>query len=133
MAKSIERLAAAIEYPEAIPEGAVSAVFRVDGEAIRAEEVRGELLLTAVLDRSEEDLAALAELALGRILREEAVLAWDVQEEAVVLWQGCPAEAERAELRAFFEAFTTAVDWWRERASALHAPPPAFPQMVIHP
>ncbi len=131
--QAIRRLIEAIGYPEGVPEGEGVVVLRVDGERVRVAELGGQLVLSKVLDRAEEDLGALAGFAVGRMLREEAVLAWDAREEAVILWQGVPVGMGAEGLRLFFEAFMDSCDWWQERATALHAPPPAFPQMVIHP
>ena len=131
--QAIRRLIEAIGYPNEVPEGEGAVVLRVDGERIRVAELGGQLVLSRVLDRSEEDLGALAGFAVGRMLREEAVLAWDAREEAVILWQGVPVGTGAEGLRLFFEAFMDSSDWWQARATALHAPPPAFPQMVIHP
>ena len=133
MTAHIQALIAAIEYPEAVLEEEGVVVLRVDGEAVRVQEVGKRLVVSQLIDRAEEDVPELAALATGRLLREEAVLAWDAREEAVILWQALAPEAGARALAEGFERFMDSCDWWRERASALHAPPPAFPEMVIHP
>lgn len=129
----IQVLAEAIGYPETVPEQADSAVLRVDGEAVRVERRGTQLVLSQILDRAEEDVVDLAALAMGRLLRDEVTLAWDAREGALVLWQAVAPQAGAARLREQFEAFMNVCDWWRERATTLHAPPPSFPEMVIHP
>lgn len=133
MTAHIQALLTAIEYPEEVLEVGGVAVLRVDGEAVRVQVVGKQLVLSQIIDRAEEDVPELAALATGRILRDEAVLAWDAREAAMIVWQALAPEAGAQALAAGFERFMDVCDWWRERASALHAPPPAFPEMVIHP
>ena len=59
----------------------------------------------------------LARYAAGRMLREDATLAWD---NGAFLWQDVPAGANSAEMARDFERFMDSCDWWRERVDALH-------------
>ena len=142
MTKStIKRLAEAIGYPEEVPDGVLSSAFMVDGAEIAARESGGRLLLESLLwratDGDDETIARvpamLARYAAGRVLREEATLAWDPNREAAVLWQDIPASAPAERLRRLFEVFTASCDWWAERVKEALTPEPVFPEMVIMP
>lgn len=137
---AIETLAKAIGYPDEIPEGIKDYLLAVDDFEVRAQETGGRLRLTATVfsparDGSDEGrLAELAGYVPGRILKEEAVLAWDPDSESVILWQEYPATADADDLRRFFEVFTASFEWWRDRVSAARdeAEPP-MPEFVIRP
>lgn len=138
MNTSIEKLAAAIEYPDAVPYGAVEYVFSVDGAEVQAREEGGRLRLRRDLwhegEGSDVDLVPrLAALASGRILREEATLAWDESTKTLFLWQEVPTAFSATMLRRFFEVFTSSCDWWLERVREESNPPPVFPEMMIIP
>jgi len=138
---SVNRLAASIGYPETVPEDATSFAFAVDGGEVLARETGGRLVLSRVLWReSEADPAVaarvpsdLAGFAAGRILREEAVLAWDPQEAAAFLWQDAAATLPDDRLRRFFEVFATSCDWWLDRVNGAAEETPHFPEMLIMP
>ena len=141
MKTSVERLAEAIGYPEAVPGGAMSFAFTVDGAEVAVRESGGRLLLERRLwqttDGDDETAvripATLARYAAGRVLREEATLAWDPNREAAILWQDIPASAPDERLRRLFEVFTASCDWWAERVKEALTPEPVFPEMVIMP
>ena len=141
MKTAVERLAEAIGYPEAVPGGTMAFAFTVDGAEIAARESGGRLLLERLLwqaaDGGDETAAripaTLARYAAGRILREEATLAWDPNREAAILWQDVPASAPTERLRLFFEVFAASCDWWAERVKEALTPEPVFPEMVILP
>ena len=134
MAKNVlERLCEAIAYPEPVPAGAVQARLRVDGGDVMARIIGRRLVLSREIDRDENDIGQLAIYAAGRILREEAVLAWDERAGVCIIWQEIQDNAEASELVHFFEAFMTSCDWWLARAVELNAPPPSFPDIVIRP
>ena len=137
---AIERLAQAIGYPDEVTSGCKDYTFAVDDFEVRAQETGGRLRLTASVftpARDGEDEGRLAELAgyvPGRILKEEAVLAWDPDAESAILWQEYPATAEADDLRRFFEVFTASFEWWRDRASAVQEEAePLMPEFVIRP
>jgi len=141
MTTTIERLAAAIGYPEPVPPGALSFAMAVDDGEVLARETGGRLILSRVLWRASEatdDFSSrlpveLAGFAAGRILREEAVLAWDPQEEAVILWQEAPTSLPEDRLRRFFEVFATSCDWWCDRVRGTGEAEANFPEMRILP
>jgi len=133
MKNALERLCEAIAYPEPMPEGATSFRLQVDGGDVLARLLGKRLILSRVLDRAEEDLPRLAAFAFGRILKEDAVLAWDERAAACILWQELSETADTQQLVHFLETFLASCDWWLARAGELNAPPPVFPDIVIRP
>lgn len=118
-AAAIERLARAIGYPAEVPAGSRSFTFLVDGREIPAREEDGRLVVSYELSDPESAQGCppdrLAVYAAGRILKEEAALAWDPERGVSVLWQACDASVSGRVLVAFFESFLNSVDWWVER------------------
>ena len=112
---AIERLAEAIGYPDKIPEGAVVATLRVDDAEVSAAVAGDRLVLSQRLTGDAGNLPALAGFAAGRMLREEAVLAYG--DGAAFLWQDAPANAGEQALVRLFESFMDSCDWWRERVA----------------
>ncbi len=135
MATALERFTQAIDYPEAPPAGASAFTLVVDGDAVEATVAGGRLRLVKTLRGEEGDLSlsALAGYAAGRLLKEEAVLAWDAAREAPILWQDVEATADATQLRRFFEVFATSCDWWAARAHETRQEAPRVPEMMIMP
>lgn len=129
----IGRLATAIRYPEEIPEGSVQYLFRVDGLGYAVEVLGSRLIVKYRLDITEDDVVSFATFAAGRMLREEAVLAWDEHAQEAFLWQELPVRGSAAELAAAFGAFVDACEWWIDRVENLHVPASVFPKMMIQP
>lgn len=127
-------MASAIAYPEEIPADVRAFTFLVDGRDVEAVEDENRLRLTWHLPpmREEGDLARLAGYATGRMLKEEAVLAWDPSADAAILWQDVPVTADGALLRRFFEVFLMSCDWWAARVADA-ATVAQVPEMVILP
>ena len=115
--RTIERLAKAIGYPDKIPDGAVSFTFRVDGAEISADEKGGRIVLSSVFPDTESERPTLAAWAAGRMLREDATLAYGGG--AAFLWQDAPADADSRALLRLFESFADSCDWWRARIAGL--------------
>ena len=115
--RTIERLAKAIGYPDKIPDGVVSFAFRVDGTEIVADEKSGRLVLSCSLSDNESERPTLAAWAAGRMLREDAVLAYG--DGTVFLWQDAQADADARALLRLFETFADSCDWWRARIAGL--------------
>ena len=134
MGNVIARLAQAIGYPEEIPAESRVCVFKVDGQDVEVVEEVGRLVFTRVLstDPDEAALSRLAGYAAGRILKEEAVLAWDPSRSALILWQGVSASASDTVLRRVFEVFATSCDWWVARVRDDEAVS-SIPPMMIRP
>ena len=129
-----ERLIEAIGYPqdEVSPAGGAR-VLKVDGWRLKVWEERGRLVMGRHLGEvSDEALHRLATLATGRLLREEAVLAWDPEAGEPLLWQAVAADAPAPTLKLAFEAFCTSADWWAARLDE-NTPGATVPGMVIRP
>ena len=108
-----ERLLAAIEYPERIPNADGTFTLRVDGKEIFVNETAGRILLSHVLTEDDSMIPTLAAYAAGRMLREDATLSHGRQ--STFLWQDAPADANDQTLVRLFETFADSCDWWRER------------------
>lgn len=124
MASALDRLVAAIEYPEAVPAGARSFTLQVDGGEIFAEENGGRLRLARQLTDDAAEWPLLAACAPGRMLREEATPAVGPvpgnrdAKPACFLWQDAPADSDGHQLRRLLETFLDSCDWWRARTAA---------------
>ena len=114
---AVEKLAAAIGYPERISGGGGSSVLRVDGMEIVAEETDRRIRLSYALTDDEALLPTLAAYAAGRMLKEEAVLSYG--DSRAFLWQDGPADADAHAMLRLFETFMDSCDWWRARVEAL--------------
>lgn len=132
MANLVQRLCELIGYPKRAPEGALSFGFLVDGEVIEARQVGGALLLVWRFPEK-APVQRLAELAPGRILREEAVLAWDAPSKRVILWQTSAKGADDRSLVTTFQSFLDSRDWWMHAEEELTAPKPTLANLVIWP
>ena len=129
---AIERLAEAIGYPDRMSEGALVATLRVDDTEISAAVAGDRLVLSRRLTDAADKFPALAGFAAGRMLREEAVLAYG--DGAAFLWQDAPAGAAEQTFVRLFESFMDSCDWWRARVEAPRAEDkPEFPEMMIRP
>lgn len=130
---AVERLLKAIGYPESAPEGATKFVLKVDGGEMRAYESGGRLILERGLSVSDDRLADFAGFAAGRMLREDAVLAWSPERESPILWQAIAATAGESQLKLFFEVFAASCDWWLARCEPEEGPTGVYPDMVFRP
>ena len=133
MAKTaIERMAEAIGYPDRMSEGALLATLRVDGAEVTAAVTGERLVLSQRLTDDADKLPLLAGYAAGRMLREEAVLAYG--DGAAFLWQDVSARAGDQALVRLFESFMDSCDWWRARVEGTREKERAeFPEMMIRP
>ena len=132
MVNLVQRLSELIGYPERVPEGALSFGFVVDGETVEARQSGGALLLVWRFPEK-APVQRLAELAPGRILREEAVLAWDAQSKRAILWQVSAKGADDRSLVATFQEFLDSRDWWMNAVEELTAPKPTLADLIIRP
>ena len=134
-----DRLLTVIGYPERVPKTDELFTLRVDGREVFVEESAGHIVLSIVLTEDESMIPTLAAYAAGRMLREEATLAYGSFEVSkfrslegtaskplnlqtsklpgnhVFLWQDAPADANDRTLLRLFESFTDSCDWWRAR------------------
>ena len=133
--RPVERLLADIGYPERISNDSGSFTLRVDGAEVNAEEMNGRIVLSYALSGDERLLPPLATYAAGRMLKEDAVLAFG--DGKAILWQEASADSDSIGLRRLFETFMDSCDWWRARVDALRegeAEPESKPEtMMIRP
>ena len=132
MINLVQRLSELIGYPERVAAGAVSFAFLVDGEVVEARQNGGALLLVWRFPEN-APVQRLAELAPGRILREEAVLAWDAPSKRAILWQVSAKGADDRSLVATFQEFLDSRDWWMNAVGELTAPKPTLADLIIRP
>ena len=132
MENVVQRLGKLIGYPERVAAGAVSFAFLVDGEVVEARQNGGALLLVWRFPEN-APVQRLAELAPGRILREEAVLAWDAPSKRAILWQVSAKGADDRSLVATFQEFLDSRDWWMNAVGELTAPKPTLADLIIRP
>ncbi len=142
MTQTLERFLKAVDYPDKADGDGASAVLLVDGAAVLCEDRGDRVVLSFDLgeEASGASLPKFAQYAAGRILREEAVLAYGRMgaKDTCFLWQDAPADAATAELLRLFETFMNSCDWWRERcggraAGGEDAPPSSGRTMMIRP
>ena len=136
MKTAIERLLEAIGYPERAPDDASSFTLQVDGGEIVALEDGDRIRLVCRLTDDDAALPSLARFAAGRMLREEAILAFGeingptdqpinrqtdqpTNRPTAFLWQDVAADADTHALRRLFETFADSCDWWRARTAEL--------------
>ena len=113
-------------------EGALLATLRVDGAEVTAAVTGERLVLSQRLTDDADKLPLLAGYAAGRMLREEAVLAYG--DGAAFLWQDVSARAGDQALVRLFESFMDSCDWWRARVEGAREKERAeFPEMMIRP
>jgi hypothetical protein len=129
----ISKLASAIGYPERVADGSPVYAFRVDGWELIAETMGNRLVLKRYLDVDYGDLPLFASYVAGRLLREEAVLAWDDKSQKALLWREIPPNANPSEMKNAFEEFADSCEWWMQRVLDIHAPKSLFPDVLIRP
>ena len=108
-----DRLLVAIGYPERIPNTDAPFTLRVDGREVLVEMSAGRIVLSVALTDDESMIPALAAYAAGRMLREEATLAY--VKGNVFLWQDAPVDADDRALVRLFESFSDSCEWWLAR------------------
>jgi hypothetical protein len=129
----ISELASAIGYPEKVAESIAVYAFRVDGWEIIAEKIGNRMVLKRYLDVAYDDLPLFASYAAGRLLREEAVFAWDDKAQKAVLWREIPPNSAPSVMKEAFEEFADSCEWWMQRVLDIHAPESVFPDVLIRP
>ncbi len=131
---ALTRLAAAIGYPD--PVSGERAVLKVDGGDVRVRLDGQRIVFERSICTPEEGSGALERLAgysAGRLLKEEATLAWDPRAKELMLWQEVAANAPDGVLRRVFEVFCTSCDWWLARVNEGGGSAGPFPEMMIMP
>lgn len=112
-APAIDALLDAIGYPDRESGGGDSFMLRVDGIEVEASSRGGRVMLSHKLADGPEKSPLFAAYAAGRMLREDAVLAYI--DGSLTLWQDAPDNAGPHGLARLFETFMDSCDWWRER------------------
>lgn len=140
MTESIKALTQAIGYPDEVPVDCRDYTLSVDDFEVRAQVRNNRLLLSASVytpprDGSEDGfLAEVTTFVIGRILKEEAVLAWDPDSDSLMIWQEFPVDVGPNDLRRFFEVFTASFEWWRDRVREVRdGARQKMPEFVIRP
>lgn len=122
-----------VRYPqaEASPDGRTTLVF--DGLPVLFQEERGTLTLSMELpplpndaDKRHEMLLNLTSYAMGRSLKDDAILAYDTDKKTLLLWKALNGVMDDDALVSSVEAFLAAAEWWSQRlqGTAATAPPP---------
>ena len=129
-----EKIMRLVRYPqaEASPDGRTTLVF--DGQPVLFHEERGVLTLQTELpplpdnaDKRHEMLLNLMSYAMGRTLKDDAILAYDTNSKTLLLWKTLKGLMDDDALVSFVETFLASSEWWSQRlqgASATAAPPP---------
>ena len=81
----------------------------------------------------DDGLKRLAGYAAGRILKEDAVLAWDPGRGELLLWQDAPAGASEVQMKRTFDLFCASCDWWLARAGEENVSKERVPDTMIRP
>ena len=132
---TFERLAAAIGYPsdEISPVNGVLSLL-VDGAKVEVREAGGRMVFSRSLGKFDDDsLRRLAGYAAGRVMKEDAVLAWEPASDDLFLWQDVPTSASDVQLRRVFDVFCASCDWWLARAGEENVSKERVPATMIRP
>ena len=124
-----------VRYPaaEASPDGRTMLVF--DGQPVLFHEERGALTLQMELpplpdeaDKHHETLLNLMSYAMGRSMKDDAILSYDTKNKTLLLWQTLKGVISDETLVSTVETFLATGEWWRQRLQAPQAvqsaPPP---------
>ena len=128
----VERLGELIGYPERMPKGAVSFLFRVDDDPVEVRAKAGTLLFRWTFPEN-APVERLAEFAAGRILRDPSVLAWDSVRERAILWRRTAKGAGDRELVQALQEFIGSRGWWKSCVAELTRPKVPLRDLVIRP
>ena len=123
-----------VRYPEAEAslDGRTMLVF--DGQPVLFHEEHGALTLQMELpalpddaDKRHETLLNLTSYAMGRSLKDDAILSYDTKNKKLLLWQTLKGLIDDETLVSTVEAFLSTGEWWRQRLQAPQAVPSAAP------
>ena len=140
----VERFISLSGYPDAPAAASNGAVaLRIGGTRVefKAMENGARLSLTAAMPplppeagEAQARLLELLRLALPRSLKEDAVLCYDPDARALLLWQEFAVPGEDAEFLRLVNGFLNAREWWAARISAPSEAAPASgssPQLMF--
>ena len=123
-----------VRYPEAEAslDGRTMLVF--DGQPVLFHEEHGALTLQMELpllpdeaDKRHETLLNLTSYAMGRSLKDDAILSYDTKSKRLLLWQTLKGVIDDETLVSTVESFLSTGEWWRQRLQAPQAVPSAAP------
>ena len=123
-----------VRYPEAeaSSDGRTTLVF--DGQPVLFHEEHGALTLQMELpalpddaDKRHETLLNLTSYAMGRSLKDDAILSYDTKNKKLLLWQTLKGVIDDETLVSTVESFLSTGEWWRQRLQAPQAVPSAAP------
>ena len=129
-----EKFMRIVRYPaaEASPDGRTTLVF--DGQPVLFHEERGALTLRMELpplpddaDKRHETLLNLTSYAMGRSLKDDAILSYDTKSKTLLLWQTLKGVIDDQMLVSTVETFLATGEWWRQRLQAPQAAPSVPP------
>ena len=129
-----EKFMRLVRYPsaEASPDGRTTLVF--DSQPVLFHEERGALTLRMELpplpddaDKRHETLLNLTSYAMGRSLKDDAILSYDTKSKTLLLWQTLKGVIDDQMLVSTVETFLATGEWWRQRLQATQAAPSAPP------
>ena len=115
--ESIEKLLAAISYPDRAGVEGNRAVLMIDENEVVVEAIDRYLRFSTVLETGDGELADLAGYVPGRIYKDSATLSVDAEGKAF-LWQDELASQDERRLGLAFESCLNSCDWWRARIDA---------------
>ena len=117
-----EKFMRIVRYPEAkaSSDGRTTLVF--DGQPVLFHEEHGVLMLQMELpplpneaDKRHEALLNLTSYAMGRSLKDDAVLSYDTTKKTLLLWQTLKGVIDDETLVSTVETFLSTGEWWRQR------------------
>ena len=127
-----------VRYPEAeaSPDGRTMLVF--DGQPVLFHEERGALTLQMELpplpdeaDKRHETLLNLMSYAMGRSMKDDAILSYDTKNKTLLLWQTLKGVISDETLVSTVETFLATGEWWRQRLQAKQMTASSQPQTMF--
>ena len=117
-----EKFMRIVRYPEAEAslDGRTMLVF--DGQPVLFHEEHGALTLQMELpplpddaDKRHETILNLTSYAMGRSLKDDAILSYDTKNKKLLLWQTLKGVIDDETLVSAVETFLATGEWWRQR------------------
>ncbi|MBP5671512.1 MAG: type III secretion system chaperone [Victivallales bacterium] len=133
-----EKFMRIVRYPEAeaSPDGRTMLVF--DGQPVLFHEERGALTLQMELpplpdeaDKRHETLLNLMSYAMGRSMKDDAILSYDTKNKTLLLWQTLKGVISDETLVSTVETFLATGEWWRQRLQAKQMTASSQPQTMF--
>ncbi|MCR4574996.1 MAG: CesT family type III secretion system chaperone [Lentisphaeria bacterium] len=127
-----------VRYPaaEASSDGRTTLVF--DGQPVLFQEERGVLTLQMELpplpndaDKHHEMLLNLMSYAMGRSMKDDAILSYDTKNKTFLLWQTLKGVISDETLVSTVETFLATGEWWRQRLQAKQMTASSQPQTMF--